>query len=289
MYDDLAADYDRFVDWEGRLNVELPFLERQLQAVGARRVLDAACGTGMHAIALARRGYEVVGTDLSTPMIERARENAVAAGVAVRFEAAGFGELASRVGGGFDALLCLGNSLPHLLTPSDLAATLADFAVCLRPGGLLLVQNRNFDAVLAKRERWMDPQAQRDGDSEWLFLRFYDFEADGTLGLHMWTLKREGIGPWRQHVTSTRLRPWLREELLAALMQAGFGQASMWGDLQGAPFDADQSPNLVVTALREWGRAIHECDHDSATKSPSFAAEAAESAEFIRGSPRSLR
>jgi hypothetical protein len=37
----------------------------------------------------------------------------------------------------------------------------------------LLIQNRNFDGVLARQERWMEPQAHREGETEWLFLRFY--------------------------------------------------------------------------------------------------------------------
>ena len=77
LYDSFD-DYDRFVNWERRLAYELPFIEAQLQAANARRVLDVACGTGQHALALARRGYEVVGADLSAAMIERARENAAA-------------------------------------------------------------------------------------------------------------------------------------------------------------------------------------------------------------------
>ena len=103
MYDDFSADYDRFVDWAGRLAVELPFIEEQLCAVVAHsasepgrefRVLDVACGTGMHAVALAQRGYSVVGADLSAGMIERARANAAAEEVNVRFEVTGFGDLA---------------------------------------------------------------------------------------------------------------------------------------------------------------------------------------------------
>ncbi len=135
MYDAFSSDYDRFVDWPSRLAVELPFIEQQLQMQNSRRVLDAACGTGMHAIALAQRGYAVAGADLSTGMIERARLNAADAGADVRFETAGLGELAQTFGSGsFDALLCLGNSLPHLLTPGDITAALADFAACLQPG-----------------------------------------------------------------------------------------------------------------------------------------------------------
>ncbi len=257
MYDAFSSDYDRFVDWPARLAVELPFLERQLQALGARRVLDAACGTGMHAIALAARGYDVAGADLSAPMIEVARANAVAAdapaAAGVHFEVAGFGDLRARLGGGFDAVLCLGNSLPHVLTPQALEEAVADMAACLRPGGLLLVQNRNFDAVLARRERWMEPQAHREGETEWLFLRFYDFEGDGTLTFNVVTLRREGGAGWRQQALATRLRPLLRADLIAALAPAGLGEPAVWGDMQGTPFDADASPNLIMAGRKRAG------------------------------------
>ena len=253
MYEDFSSDYDRFVDWQGRLAAELPFIEQQLQAVGARRVLDAACGTGMHTIALAQRGYAAVGADLSAGMIEQAQGNATASGIDVRFETTGFGGLSARVGTGFDALLCLGNSLPHLLTPADLTVALDDFAACLRPGGLLLIQNRNFDAVLARDERWMKPQTRHEGDAEWLFLRFYDFKPDRTLTFNLVTLRREGTDGWKQRVTSTRLRPLRQEELMMALDTAGFGEVTCWGDMQGAPFDSGTSGNLVVTTRRcDW-------------------------------------
>lgn len=258
MYDDFSADYDRFVDWPARLAVELPFLERELRAVGAHYVLDVACGTGMHTLALAQRGYAVVGTDVSDGMIERARINASVARLAVRFELAGFGELNRRVGADFDALLCLGNSLPHVLTPADLAAALADFAACLRPGGLVLIQNRNFDAVLAHRQRrpdsvearWMEPQAHREGKTEWLFLRFYDFDPDGKLTFNLVTLRREAGESWSQRIAATRLWPLQQEELTAALDVAGFDAIACWGDMQGTSFDSQTSPNLVVKARR---------------------------------------
>jgi len=258
MYDAFSVDYDRFVDWDGRLAAEMPFIERQLEDVGARRVLDAACGTGMHAIALAERGYEVVGADLSAGMIQRARENAAERGLvtseadggALGFRVAGFGELRSHLGDGFDALLCLGNSLPHVLTPEALAVALDDFAACLRPGGLLLVQNRNFDAVLAERERWMGPEGHREGKSEWLFLRFLDFEPSGLVTFNVVRLRREDGEDWHQRVTSTPLWPQTRAELTEALHPADFEAVAWFGDLGGAAYDAESSPNLVVAARR---------------------------------------
>jgi len=251
MYDDLSIDYDRFVDWERRLLSEMSFLVQQLQTVEARRVLDAACGTGMHAIALARRGYAVSGTDVSQGMIDRARVNAAQANVDVQFCRAGFGELdeALEPTARLDAVLCLGNSLPHVQTADGLETALSDFAAFLRPGGLLLIQNRNFNAVLAAQDRWMEPQSHREGDAEWLFVRFYDFAASGCLTFNMVRLERHGDGAWTQRVTSAKLWPQTREELVEAMEGAGFETIACFGDLKGAQFDAAGSPNLVLRAF----------------------------------------
>ena len=252
MYDAISNDYDRFINWPARLGVEMPFIAQQIQKAAGPgcRVLDAACGTGMHTVALAQLGYRMSGADLSRGMIERARINVNTAGVSIHFEAVGFEHLAATFSPEiFDALLCLGNSLPHILEPPALAATLADFAACLRPGGLLLVQNRNFDAVLSRRERWMEPQAYRDNDAEWLFLRFYDFDTDGLLSFHMVTLHRQGTTPWAQQVTTTRIYPLRQSELLEALRQAGFTEISSYGSMSGLPFDPASSGNLVTTAI----------------------------------------
>lgn len=258
-YDAFSSDYDRFVNWPNRLAYELPFIERQLQSLGDEstrplRVLDSACGTGMHAIALAQRGWTAAGADLSEGMVVKAQANAAAAGVSTPFKAAGFGELARTFGGGpffpFDAVLCLGNSLPHLLTPQAMSQALADFSACLRPGGLLLLQNRNFDAVLAGRERWMEPQSHQEGGIERVFLRFYDYEADGTITFNILTLRREDGGAWQQAVTTTRLRPLVQAELTAALQEAGFSDIEAYGNMTGAPFDPAASGNLILTARK---------------------------------------
>jgi glycine/sarcosine N-methyltransferase len=255
-YDSFADDYDRFVNWPGRLAFELPFLEETLKRAPHApsekpAVLDAATGTGQHALALAERGYSAAGADLSAGMIARARQNAVQQGLEVRFEVAGFGELAQTFGReSFEAVLCLGNSLPHVLDETGLAAALRDFAAVLRPGGLLVLQNRNFDQVLEQKTRWMEPQSAHAGQTEWLFVRFYDFLADGTIDFNILRMQREAGGVWQQQVTLTRLRPLTQAELGEGLTQAGFEQVEWYGGLDGSEFDAEMSGNLVVVARK---------------------------------------
>lgn len=256
MYDQLSHDYDRFVNWPNRLAYEIPFLLHQLGTIKKPegiplRVLDAACGTGQHAIALAKAGMLVAGADLSAEMINVARQNASTAGVSLDLRTVGFGSLAATFGAArFDALLCLGNSLPHLLTPHELTTALSDFLACLDPGGLLLIQNRNFDAVLAGHNRWMEPQAHTEGEHEWVFQRFYDFEPGGLIRFNIVTLHRRVPGEWQASITSTHLAPQTRHELEQALITAGFTQIKVFGSLEDVVFDPAKSGNLVILATK---------------------------------------
>ena len=113
MYDQFASDYDRFVNWDNRLAFEIPLIEKILAEIKESageplQILDAACGTGMHALALAKAGHKVSGADFSQEMIKKAKLNAETAQLGLLFETAGFGVLASVFGESrFEVLLCL--------------------------------------------------------------------------------------------------------------------------------------------------------------------------------------
>ncbi|MCX6056314.1 MAG: class I SAM-dependent methyltransferase [Chloroflexi bacterium] len=256
MYDQLSKDYDRFVNWENRLPFEIPFIIQLLDAIPSRsarpkRILDTACGTGMHSLTLAKSGFEVVGCDLNPEMIQKARVNGRNAGYSLRFEEIGFGSLVEALNEDeFDAVLCLGNSLPHLLSQQELGQALLDFKGCLRSEGLLLVQNRNFDAVMEQKERWMEPQTHHDNHNEWLFQRFYDFLPGGLIQFNIVTLKRTAHSKWKTSLSSTLLRPQLHQDLEESLVSSGFIRLQSYGSLKGEPFDPQKSSNLIVTAFK---------------------------------------
>lgn len=259
-YDDFSQDYDRFVDWQARLEAEMPFILANLREIEGTspqtaRVLDTACGSGMHAIELAKQGYAACGSDASPGMLAKARENARAARVKVTFLESAFGSLARDFHAEpefpFDLILCLGNSLPHLLTLKQIQAALWDFANCLQPGGGVIIQNRNFDAIMDKKERWMEPQNRREGSEEWVFLRFYDFDHDGLITFNIARLHRRGKGGWQQRLSTTRLYPLKQETLAGLLEDSGFSDITSHGFMGAQAFSPAASDNLVITARRK--------------------------------------
>jgi glycine/sarcosine N-methyltransferase len=149
----------------------------------------------------------------------------------------------------FDGLMCLGNSLPHVLDETHMTETLTDFKAVLRPGGKLVIQNRNFDSVSKDRNRWMDPQTYREGDNTWIFVRFYDFDQDGLITFNILILSSQGGDNFDQQVISTRLWPVKKEKLVQLLELAEFTSIHTYGDLQGSPFSIESSGNLVITAI----------------------------------------
>ncbi len=258
-YDAFSTDYDRFVNWDDRFAVEMPFLLAQLGVLKSAdnqpvRVLDAACGTGMHAIRLAQEGFTAAGTDISGEMVKRAQANARAADVKAFFKTAGFGEISDKLYRSpllpFDAVLCLGNSLPHLTTPGAMRTALSDMAACLRPGGMLLLQNRNFDLVMQEKQRWLGTQSHIEGEQEWLFLRFYDFEPDGLITFNIIRLQRQGQEPWRENISSVQLLPLKKDLILSLLQETGFTDITAFGAMSDQSFDPASSGNLVITARK---------------------------------------
>jgi len=252
MYDQFSDDYDRFVNWSGRLALELPFLTAELASVKKMpvSVLDAACGTGQHIIALVKHGFICSGADISAKMIDVALKNAQNEQFDIPFKQAGFGQLSTAFEDQkFDGLMCLGNSLPHILDEEGMMHALADFKAVLRPGGKLIIQNRNFDSILKNHTRWMEPETHHEGLKTWVFVRFYDFDPDGKITFHILVLTNQNEGAYQQRIISTRLWPFTHMELANWLKNAGFKKICLYGDLQGSLFEPENSSNLVITAV----------------------------------------
>ena len=121
-------------------------------APDARTVLDLGCGTGIHACAFAREGYQVTCLDRSAEMLARARDRlkqAVSNGSPVDFQQGDIRDF--KLTDRFDVVVALFHIISYLPANSDLDAAFAQIREHLKPGGLLIFDHWYGPAVLTDR------------------------------------------------------------------------------------------------------------------------------------------
>src|SRR5205823_4244519 len=105
----LARSYDASLAGCALLNVVRRFAEHHFDRPG--RLIDLGCGTGRLLLPFVRRGYAVLGVDLSEAMLQVAGAKAAAAGVDVPLLRANLVELNGLADESFDYAACLFSTL----------------------------------------------------------------------------------------------------------------------------------------------------------------------------------
>ena len=246
-YDTLASVYDWIVpdavtSPEGNAAAFRPYLAELPRGA---RVLDCAAGPGTLAVGLALEGFDVTATDASAGMVERTRALAAERGVDVSARECRWDELPGAGFAPFDAVLCVGNSLPHAAGADARRAALRAMAAVLRPGGLLVLTTRNWELMRAEGGglQAFDHVVERDGRrgvvvySWWLADRWDERHAfDVAVALIA------DDGAVTTHAERLHFWPFRRETLAADLRAAGL-------EPEASTYEADVD-RYLVTARR---------------------------------------
>jgi len=224
FYDNLSdsyhlifEDWDRSIAWQAAVLGQL--LERYTRKPSAY-VLDCACGIGTQTIGLAQRGHSLVGSDLSSLAVERARTEAKRRGLDIPLHVADMLDLSTVPESGFDAALIADNALPHLLTQSDLEKALAQICGKLTDAGVMIATLRDYDALSAERPSVQPPAFYvQDGKTRFVH-QVWQWESDGYV-LHVYITVQTDEGWSVKHYVS-RYRALLRADMEKALLSAGF-------------------------------------------------------------------
>lgn len=138
MYSDFAYVYDllmqdvQYAQWAD-------YIESLFQRFGARKpelVLDMACGTGNLTLELARRGYDMIGIDMSPDMLSCAMEKSAERGLSPLWVCQDM--RAFELYGTMDAILCTMDSLNYMENASDMTLVFQLVRNYLNPGGLFI-------------------------------------------------------------------------------------------------------------------------------------------------------
>lgn len=151
---DLAEWWGDLIDWPNRLRKEGPFLLEQLNQHQCHRVFDSSLGDGGDSIYLLQHGFSVTSNESDPAFLKKALKNAADVGVQLDTTQYDWRNLDQYVPEHlFDAIICLGNSFTYLFEAQEREQVLRNFRALLKPGGILIIDERNYPYMLANREK----------------------------------------------------------------------------------------------------------------------------------------
>lgn len=198
----VARGYDASLAGSSLFGVDRAFVERHCPQPG--RLIDLGCGTGRLLIPFARRGWWVLGVDLSAEMLAVAAEKTRQAGTSVHLLRANLTELGCLAPETFDTAVCLFSTLGMVVGADMRRRVVAHAYRLLRPGGtfILHVHNRWFN--------FHDPAGRR-----WLLMDLLRQVVGATPG-------GDRVMPVHQGIAGLTLHLFTRREAVRLLREVGF-------------------------------------------------------------------
>ena len=244
FFERLSDSFDQLISWPTRIATEGMFFKKLVTDNKLKSSLDVACSTGFHVIMLRRLGLDASGIDASPRMIQKARTNSVTCGVTVEYILGDFMNMSKRFSEGFDLITCLGDTVAHLKSGHDLKKLFQEVYKSLNPGGLFVIQARNYDFIIKHQARFTPPTGSRNGTEETLFFRLLDFNPktlDLSIAKFRWHENR-----WESSVYTTEIHPHLKKELESVLKSVGFAKLDSYRNYNFEDYDPNGSDIILI-------------------------------------------
>ncbi|MFZ5988803.1 MAG: class I SAM-dependent methyltransferase [Bacillota bacterium] len=241
FYDEISRYYD-YIFPVGTLQLE--FIKESSKSPG-KRILDVACGSGGYSIELAKAGYKVTAVDIEDEMIIKVKDKADKAGLNIEAYKCDMRELSDTIGGKFDTIFCIGNSIVHLSSLHEVKEALKQMKGLLDEEGSLILQIINYDRIIKHNLTQLPPIRNDEIGLE--FIRKYEYVEDKNVINFNTTLAVENKTRSDVFTNSIELFPIMSMEFEEVLKEAGFEGLEFYGDFNYAPYD-ENSYMLVVKA-----------------------------------------
>lgn len=242
----MTSSYDMLVNYYDELfplnQAMVRFVEQQFDnQVSGLKMVDAGCGTGSLAIALARHGAGVKAFDLNANMIAKAEEKRPPA-LNLSFRVGSLTNIEQLYDGQlFDAILCMGNTLVHLPYKDTVERFFDQVANLLNKGGKFIFQIVNYDNIMKKKPASL-PMIDTDKVH---FERLYEYPEKGVV---RFVTRLKHVSEPEVLIQNTLLLSCEKNFLEDALKRR-FSKVDFFGSFDGAKW-SDDTFHTVVTAVK---------------------------------------
>ena len=211
----------------------------KLSGVRSGAALDLCCGPGRHSVALARRRFRVTGVDRTRFLLNKARRRAKSARVSVEFVESDMREFARA--DTYRLALSMFTSFGYFDNKDDDLLVLRNIFSSLKQGGAFLVDVMGKER-LAKILSGTTSERLPDGT---LLIQRHEIFDDWTRIRNEWILlKGNRVRRFKFHHTL-----YSGQELKSLLLEAGFAEVKLFGNLDGDPY-GPEAQRLVAVARK---------------------------------------
>jgi len=214
VYDYLyqSKDYDK----------ESDFIEEifKKHSKSVKTILDLGCGTGGHALILAKRGYKVTGVDRSEEMLKAARRKAKKAGLKIDFHKTSIQDL--KINEKFDAIISMFAVMSYQTDNEDLVLACKKAKQHLKRGGIFIFDVWNGLAVMTNPPTQVIKEVDNRDER---ILRFTEPQIDvinHTVNVNFKVLKIKGDKLNSETEETHKVRFFFPQEIKYFLQIAGF-------------------------------------------------------------------
>lgn len=250
-------DYSHYYDLlyaDKNYAAEARFVLERLVTSGHRpaTLLDLGCGTGRHALEMARLGVKTIGVDLSPTMLEMGKEAFAALSPKEKSIAPEIlqGDIRSvRLNRRFDATVSLFHVMSYQTTEEDLLAALETAKTHLEPGGTFFFDFWHGPGVLAMRPEERKKELFGDGVSVLRRAKPVLLLGDNVVEVHYDILLANTHTNEERHIQEThRMRYWFLPELRFLAKSVGFTLVGEGGWMHTSPpTDTDWAAWMAVS------------------------------------------
>ena len=236
VFDEMGVYWAEMAD-KNQTEKQLQFLKNQLKPEGY--VLDLACGTGRHSIALSKEGYGMVGLDVSVKLLRIAKQRS-------RMVEVVLGDMRHLPfkSGVFAAAVSVDTSFGYLPSEAEDRVSLAEVRRVLFQRGVFVMDVFNREELTLKYRG-------KNHSSKWKEYRSFFLQQKRTVSrkgdwlCDLWTIREKASG--RLAVFEHAVRLYGRSELEGLLEKAGFAVERVYGGYERENFSPN-SPRLILVA-----------------------------------------
>lgn len=217
---------------------ETQFILQSLSVGRGGRILDLCCGFGRHTIEMAKRGYDMVGLDLSLPLLQKGLSEAQRRKLSIKFIHGDVREL--NFNGVFDACFCVHTSFGYFDDKTNFNVFGGIFKA-LKTGGRFVLEVLNRDYIIQQmpRRKWWE-------GSDCLFLEEVSFNNETSVLHNKRTFIYDDNRAWEQYIY---IRLFSLHELQSMLRLSGFKILEVSGHVAGrGAFFGAESPHIIILA-----------------------------------------